>query len=99
MEVDVDGVQSDQEIAENVLLGRGNVGKEGGGDLLSRRELELSDNAESRLISIMTYLLADLDHELERLGVNVSDINTTLADHESASAIVLSESENAKLTG
>ena len=38
MEVLVDGVESDEEVGEDVLLGGGDVGEERGDDNLSRRE-------------------------------------------------------------
>lgn len=45
MQVDVDGVETDQEVTENVLLGLGNVGQEGRDDGLAAREL-LADGQE-----------------------------------------------------
>jgi len=42
VQVNVDTVQSDQEVGEDVLLGLGNVGKEGGNEGSSVRELDMS---------------------------------------------------------
>lgn len=65
MEVDVDGVESDEEVTEDILLGLGDVGEEGRDKVLSVRELR-----------------ADGDQELQGLGVDISDLDTTLVGEE-----------------
>lgn len=40
VQVDVDGVQSDEEITENVLLGLRDIGEEGGDNFFTGGELE-----------------------------------------------------------
>jgi hypothetical protein len=65
VKVDVDTVESDQEVGEDILLSLGNVGKESGDELLSAGEG-----------------LVDLDKELESLGVDVSDLDTTLVGEQ-----------------
>ena len=63
VKVNVDRVETDKEVAEDVLLGGGNVSKESSDELLARGELG-----------------ADGQEELESLGVDIANLNTTLAD-------------------
>lgn len=62
VQVNVDTVKPDQEVTENILLGRGDVGEKGANDGLTSRKL-----------------LPNSDEQLERLGVNISNVHTTLA--------------------
>lgn len=62
VQVNVNTVKPDQEVTENILLGRGDVGEKGANDGLTSREL-----------------LPNSDEQLERLGVNISNVHTTLA--------------------
>lgn len=51
VEVDVDGVQSDEEVTQDILLGLRDVGQEGRDDVLSGRELLMSfDLGRERII-------------------------------------------------
>jgi hypothetical protein len=61
VEVDVDTVEADNEVAEDVLLSLGDVGEERLDHLLTGREG-----------------LADGEEELERLGVDIADVDTAL---------------------
>lgn len=70
VQVDVDTVQSDQEVGKDILLGRRDMGEEGADEGLSRGEL-----------------LVDLDQEFESLGIDISDIDTTLVREENVVAL------------
>jgi hypothetical protein len=52
MEVNVDGIEADEEIDEGILLGRRDCGKERLGDLLARGEFGSNGNLESGCLSI-----------------------------------------------
>lgn len=61
MQVNIDTIEPDQEVTENILLGRGDVGEKGADDGFAGREL-----------------LSNGDEQLERLSINISDVDTTL---------------------
>ena len=59
MQVNVDTVQSDQEVGEDVLLGLGDVGKEGGNEGSSVRELDIS-TARCKQMLLLTEALTGM---------------------------------------
>ena len=76
MQVNVDTVQSDQEVGEDVLLGLGDVGEEGGDEGCSVGELGIRNVL---WLGNWAYRGVDGDEQLERLGVDISDLDTSLA--------------------
>lgn len=52
MEIDVDGIEADQEIDKGVLLGLGNMDKDGFLDLFARWELATHGDRESECFGI-----------------------------------------------
>lgn len=52
MQVNVDTVEPDQEVAENILLGRSDVGEEGTDDGLASRELLPNGDEQLERLSI-----------------------------------------------
>lgn len=82
MEVDVDGVESNQEVTKGFLLGFRDVLQQGRDDGLPRWELR--DWSATRLLRYgnSTYRLVNSDQELHRLGIDISNFNTTFVGEE-----------------
>ena len=72
MEVDVDRVETDEEVGEGVLLGLWDVAEESLLDGVARREGSKSGEVQ-----------------LEGLGVDIADVNTTLVGEEDVVALTL----------
>lgn len=83
MKVDVDGVESDQEVTKGFLLGFRDVLEQGRDDRLPRWELrDLSATRLLRRYRNSTYRLVNSDQELHRLGIDISNFNTTFVGEE-----------------
>lgn len=72
VEVDVDGVETDEEINKGILLLSRDVGEEGSSDFLTRGERFVDSNLEN-----------------ESLGIDVTNVNTTLVREEDAITLAL----------
>ena len=70
VEVDVDGVEADEEVDESLLLRCGDVLQERVGDSLARREGRANGKAQ-----------------LESLGIDIANIDTTLVGEENPVAL------------
>jgi hypothetical protein len=81
VEVDVDSVETDQEVAKGLLLGFRDILEQSRDDGLPRRELQ---NGQRRSIKTRenTYRLVNSDQKLHSLGVDISDFDTTFVSEE-----------------
>ena len=95
MKVDVDCVESDEEVAEHILLGLRDVLEQLADDGFSSRELASAE------LTTVTHVGANCNEELECLGVNVTNFDASLATLSATPTQVdsLSEKDIVSLSG